>query len=149
MMDPSSAAVAFVGLGASIVTLAGLALESYSILKRVFSAFKHAPREVARLCHQLAEIESVLKLIGCHAVELEPGARIVLASVICGMHQDLSELRGDVKKLEKLLEKERAASRQLEARLRHVLLESKIKEHRRRATSYIAQLNLLLTMSNR
>ena len=148
-MDPSSAAVAFVGLGASIVTLAGLALESYSILKRVLSAFKHAPREVARLCQQLAEMESVLKLIGCQALELEPEVRRLLASVIGEMHQDLSELRGNMKKLEELLGKERTASRQLEARLRHVLLEGKIKEHRQRATSYITQLNLILTMSNR
>jgi hypothetical protein len=75
--------------------------------------------------------------------------RRLLASVIGEMHQDLSELRGNMKKLEKLLRKERAASRQLEARLRCVLLEGKIKEHRQRAMSYILQLNLILTMSNR
>lgn len=59
-MDPASAVVAFIGVAASLTTLAALVIDSSKTLFNVHRKVKNAPEDIRTLCRQLNALQCLL-----------------------------------------------------------------------------------------
>ena len=153
MADPCSAAVAIVGLGASLVTLAALVVDSYNVLKRVHASFKNAPEEIPRLCRQLAGLEGLLREVQLQVTHADrpfsPSSRTMLTGAVDGLQSELRGFQHTIHKLDRLLEGSVRSRHLLRLRIRHVLQEAKVKECEHKIGLQTSHLSLVLALSNR
>lgn len=69
IMDPASAAVAFVGFAASIASLSAVVVNSCKTMHNVWHSLKDAPQDVRRLLRKMKTLEKVILEIGTAAVQ--------------------------------------------------------------------------------
>lgn len=153
-MDPVSASVAFVGLAASLTTLAALVVDSSRTLYNVRRKLKNAPEDITRLSRQLREFECLLSEVQermrDYRVEYAAsGMEMLFATAVTYMGKDMGDFECTVQRLKGSLSAPASPRKLLGLRIRHVLQEERVQEYQRLIASHIGTLTLLLEMLTR
>lgn len=153
-MDPASAAVAFIGVAASLTTLAALVIDGSKTLFNVHRKVKNAPEDIRRLCTQLDAFQCLLyeaqDLVRDDGLDsAAPDVRTVFATAIEHMLDDLRGFKATVQKLKGLMSHSTSSTDLFVLRVRHILKEDGIRDYQRLINSHIATLTLLLESSTR
>ena len=153
-MDPASAAVAFIGVAASLTTLMALVIDSFKTLSNFHRKVKHAPEDIRRLCRQLNAFQCLLHiaqdLIRDHGPDYAASAvGTVFATAIEHMLDDLRGFKDTVQNLEGLMSRSTSSKDLFVRQVRHILKEDAVREYQRLICSHVATLTLLLEMMTR
>ena len=153
-MDPMSVSVAFVGLAASLSTLAALVVDSYRTLYNIRRKLKDAPEDITRLSRLLMEFEWLLsgvqKQIRDHQVGYAAsGMEMQVETAVKYMENDMEGFKDTMRRLKGLLSASASPRRRLELRIRHVLQEERVGDYQRLIASHIGTLTLLMEILNR
>ena len=153
-MDPASAAVAFIGVAASLTTLAALVIDSSKTLFNVHRKFKNAPEDIGRLCRQLNAFQCLLyeaqDLVEDDGSDYAASAAgTVFATAIGHMLDDLRGFKDIVHKLKCLMSHSTSSTDLFVLRVRKILKEDGVRDYQRLICSHIATLTLLLEISTR
>ncbi len=148
-MDPASAAVAFIGVAASLTTLAALVIDGSKILFDVYRKVKNAPKDIRRLCRQLNAFQCLLyevrDLVMDHGPDYAASdVRTVFATSIERMLDDLRDFKDTVQKLKGLMSDFTSFKDLFVLRVRHFFNEDGVREYQRLICSHVATLTLLL-----
>ena len=148
-MDPASAAVAFIGVAASLTTLAALVMDSSKTLFNARRKFKSTPEDIKRLCWQLnifhcllCEAQNLVRDHGPNYAASDAGT--VFATAIEHMLDDLCDFKDNVQKLNDLMSHSMSTRDFVVLRIRHILKEDGVREYQRLISSHVATLTLLL-----
>ena len=152
-MDPTSTAIAFIGVAASLTTLAALVVDVSKTLFNIHRKVKNAPEGIRRLCLQLdafqcllSEAQDIVGDVGPDNATL--GVGVVFTTTIEQMLDDLRGFQDSLKKLKGLMS-QRTSSKDLLLRVRHILREDGVREYQRLICSHVATLTLLLEVLTR
>lgn len=147
MGDPVSA---IIGLGASLTTLAGLVLESAKTLHAAQQHFREAPKDIARLHHQLYQFNRLLgetlKQIHSDDSGRTADMRTLIEDSAQYMRKDLEELSADIRNLKNILDTSASRSKRLRLRLRHIFTENKVARYQQLIASHTQALTLSLAL---
>lgn len=148
-MDPASAAVAFIGVAASLATLAALVIDGSKTLFNVHRKIENAPQDIRRLCRQLNtfqcllyEAQDLVRDDGPACAASNMGT--VFAMAIEHMLDDLRGFKDTVQRLKGLASHSTSSKDLFLLRVRHILKEDGVREYQRLICSHIATLTLLL-----
>ena len=153
-MDPASAAVAFIGVAASLTTLAALVIDGSKTLLKVHGKVKNAPEDIRRLCRQLDVFQCLLHeaqvLVRDHGpLYATSDVGTVFARAIEHMLNDLGEFNDTVQKLKALMSQPKSAKDLLVLRVRYIIKEDRVREYKRRICSHVATLTAQLEILTR
>lgn len=153
-MDPASAAVAFIGVAASLTTLAALVIDGSTILFNVHRKVKHAPEGIRRLCRQLNAFQCLLDeaqhLVRDHGPNhAAADLGTVFAMAIEHMLDDLRDFKDTIQKLKGLMSHSTSSKDLFVLRVRHIFKEDGVREYQRLICSHVATLTLLLEILTR
>ena len=147
-MDPASAAVAFIGVAASLATLAALVIDGSKTLFNVHRKVKNAPEDIRRLCRQLNAFQCLLyeaqDLVRDDGLDAASDLRAVFATAIGHMLDDLRGFKDTTQRLKGLMSHSTSSTDLFVLRVRHILKEDGIRDYQRLICSHIATLTLLL-----
>ena len=153
-MDPSSAAVAFIGVAASLTTLAALVIDGSKTLFNVYRKAKTASKDIRCLCRQLNvflsllhEAQNLVKEHGPDYAASDMGTVFTMA--IEYMLDDLRGFKDTVQKLKGLMSRSTSSKDLFVLRVRHILKEDCLREYQRLINSHVATLTLLLEILTR
>lgn len=149
-MDPASAAVAFVGFTASLVTLAGLALDSLQTLYRFQAKVKDAPEDILRLQDGLKRFEALLSEIGLQ----QNDGLSTLPQHLCElwgdsamqMKKDLERFRDFLLGFERRVNQSSVSSKNLRARLKFFFREDAVDAFQRRLSMHVQFLHTVQSL---
>ncbi len=153
-MDPASASVAFIGVAASLTTLATLVIDSSKTLYNVPRKVKKAPKDIKDLVRQLKAFECLLleaqERIQVHRAEyFAPGVGTLFTTAVEHMLADLRDFEDAVLKLRGLLSAPASPRDSPLLRIRHILQEDGVQEYQRLISFHMATLTLLLEVLTR
>lgn len=153
-MDPASAAVAFIGVAASLTTLAALVIDSSKTLFNVHRKVKNAPEDIRNLCRQLNAFQCLLyeaqDLVRDHGPAYAASAAgTEFAKAIEHMLNDLRGFKDTVQNLKGLMSHSTSSKDLFVLRVRHILKEDGVREYQRLICSHVATLTLLLEILTR
>ena len=153
-MDPLSVSVAFVGLAASLSTLAALVIDSSRTLYNIRRKLKDAPEDITRLSRLLIEFECLLsgvqEQIRDHQVEYAAsGMEMLVGTAVKYMENDMEGFKDTMRRLKGLLSASASPRRRLELRIRHVLQEERVGNYKCLIASHIGTLTLLMEILSR
>lgn len=153
-MDPASAAVAFVGFGASIGTLLGLVIDGSRTLYEMQARIKEAPEEFSRICDAVKSLECTLNEILCRSRELDEldvTADIRQSWAITTNHLEvaLRSLRGWLNQNFGSSESHAIGQKQFRQRLKLLFADKKIERFYTSVDRSVAQIVLLQVLINR
>ena len=157
-MDPASAAVAFIGVAASLTTLAALVIDGSKTLLNVHRKVKNAPEDIRRLCRQLNAFQCLLyeaqdlvrDLVRDHGPDYAPSdVGTVFATTFEHMLDDLRDFKDTVQKLKSLMAHSTSSKDLFVLRVRHIFKEDGVREYQRLICSHVATLTLLLEILTR
>ena len=153
-MDPTSAAVTFIGVAASLTTLAALVIDGSKTLLNAHRKVKNAPEDIMRLCKQLNVFQCLLyeaqDLVRDHRPDYSASdVGIVFATAIEHMLDDLRDFKDTVQKLKGLMSHSTSSKDFFVLRVRHILKEDGVREYQRLICSHVATLTLLLEILTR
>lgn len=153
-MDPMSVSVAFVGLAASLSTLAALVVDSSRTLYNIRRRLKDAPEDITRLSRLMMEFECLLSAvqeqIRNHQVEYAAsGMEMLFETAVKYMENDMEGFKETIRRLKGLLSASTSPRRRLELRIRHVLQEERVGDYQRLIASHIGTLTLLMEILSR
>ena len=153
-MDPMSVSVAFVGLAASLSTLAALVVDSSRTLYNIRRRLKDAPEDITRLSRLVMEFECLLSAvqeqIRNHQVEYAAsGMEMLFETAVNYMENDMEGFKETIRRLKGLLSASTSPRRRLELRIRHVLQEERVGDYQRLIASHIGTLTLLMEILSR
>lgn len=153
-MDPASAAVAFIGVAASLTTLAALVIDGYKTLFDVHRKVKNAPKDIRRLCRQLNAFQCLLDEVRDLVVDHGPDyaasdVGTVFATTIRHMLDDLHDFKDTVQKLKGVMSDFTSSKDLFVLRVRHIFKEDGVREYQRLICSHVATLTLLLEILTR
>lgn len=148
-MEPASASIAFIGVAASLTTLAALVIDSSKTLYRVGIKLKKAPEDITRLLTQLKLFERLLseaqQRVEDHKAEFAvPDVGTLFTIAAERMLKDVRDFEGTLQKCERLLSGPASTKKALVSRVQHVLKEDRLKGYERLISSHMATLTLLL-----
>ena len=153
-MDPASAAVAFIGVAASLTTLTALVIDSSKTLFNVHRRFKNVPEDIKRLYRQLNafqcllyEAQDLVRDDGADYAKSDVGT--VFATAMGHMLDDLRGFKDSVQKLKGLMSHSTSSKDLFVSRVRHILKEDGVREYERVICSHVATLTLLLEILTR
>ena len=153
-MDPMSVSVAFVGLAASLSTLAALVVDSSRTLYNIRRRLKDAPEDITRLSRLVMEFERLLSAvqeqIRNHQVEYAAsGMEMLFETAVKYMENDMEGFMETIRRLKGLLSASTSPRRRLELRIRHVLQEERVGDYQRLIASHVGTLTLLMEILSR
>ena len=153
-MDPASAAVAFIGVAASLTTLAALVIDGSKTILKAHRKVKNAPEDIRRLCRQLNAFQCLLyeaqDLVRDHGPDhAASDVGTVFATAIEHMLNDLRDFKDTVQKLKGLMSHSTSSRDLFVLRVRHILKEDGVREYQRLMCSHVATLTLLLEIMTR
>lgn len=153
-MDPASAAVAIIGVAASLTTLAALVIDGYKTLFDVHRKVKNAPKDIRRLCRQLNAFQCLLDEVRDLVVDHGPDyaasdVGTVFATTIRHMLDDLHDFKDTVQKLKGVMSDFTSSKDLFIFRVRHIFKEDGVREYQRLICSHVATLTLLLEILTR
>ena len=148
-MDPASAAVAFIGVAASLTTLAALVIDSSKTLLHVRHKFKNVPEDIRRLCERLDVFQCLLYeaqgLVRDHGPDYAASdVGTVFAAAIEHMIQDMRDFKDTVQKLKGLTSQSTSSKNLFVSHVRHILKEDCVREYEGLISSHVATLTLQL-----
>jgi hypothetical protein len=154
-MDPASAAVAFVGFSASVVTLCGLVAESTRTLYELQDKVRNAPEELRRILTTFQSLEILLvevqRLSSDVGVTNTPShLKEAWMSAVRPLESDVVSFRGWLFHHFKIDRDEDLGKKQgVGRRVRVFFAEERIKTFYRTITLHIAQLSILYQLISR
>ena len=151
MVDPASAAVAFVGLTGSVAALAGVVVESCKTLNNVWHSLKDAPRDTLRLFKKLKRFETIL--LELQHVGEDPADQAFrdryqqswLDNVEDTL-QDFSILKAKILKLEGSLNVKKLSRRHVCAQIRKVFSEDEIEKYENVLSGHMETFSMMLAL---
>jgi hypothetical protein len=153
-MDPASATVAFIGVAASLTTLAALVIDASKTLSNVHRRVKNAPKDIERLCWQLntfqcllVEAQNLVKDHGPDYAVSDVGS--VFATAIQHMLDDLCDFKDTIQKLKGLMSHTASFKGRFVLRVRQIMNEDGVRRYQRLICSHVATLTLLLEVLTR
>lgn len=149
-----SVSVAFVGLAASLSTLAALVVDSSRTLYNIRRRLKDAPEDITRLSRLVMEFERLLSAvqeqIRNHQVEYAAsGMEMLFETAVKYMENDMEGFMETIRRLKGLLSASTSPRRRLELRIRHVLQEERVGDYQRLIASHVGTLTLLMEILSR
>ena len=153
-MDPASAAIAFIGVAASLTTLAALVIDASKTLLNIHHKVKNAPADIRRLYRELDMFQCLLHeaqdLVRDHGPDYAASdAGTVFAKAMEHMLHDLRDFKNTVERLKGLMSHSTSAKDLFVLRVRHILKEDGVREYQRLICSHIATLTYQLEILTR
>lgn len=150
-MDPTSAAIASIGLAASLTTLTALVIDCSKTLFNVHRKVKNAPEDIKRLYGQLNAFQRLLfeaqELVRDNGPAYAASAlQALFTSAIEHMLDDLHGFKHTLQDLNGLMSHSASFKELFALRVRHILKEDGVREYQRLICSHMATLTLLLEM---
>lgn len=147
-MDPASAAVAFVGFAASIVTLSAVVANSCKTIHNVWHSLKDAPKDVRRLIRKMKRLAKVISEIERVVVQFgeDPsllGSQQYWVDQIEEMVDDFAVLDNKITNLQADLTAKTSAKKHLWARARKILSEDDILKYERIISDHLQTFNVM------
>lgn len=147
-MDPASASIAFVGLGASILTIAAAAAESLRALHNLWKKLKDAPASSRRLVDTVETVKHLIDLLAKEdEVVFSQGLRHLWNRQASQLETVFTKLKNEASALEKLLQKSSISRRQVRLRVLHFFNQDGIEKYQKILGEQVQFLTLLLSMS--
>lgn len=145
-MDPVTATLTFVGLGASLITLAAAVGDISKALFELQQKLKNAPKNIMRLQRDLKNLQLLLVAIknenlDCEGINVPQALQDLWNSSFVQLEDDICEFKTKISTFN--------LSRQdLKARICHFFAEGTVKESHKRYPAYIQNLMMVQTLMN-
>ena len=151
-MDPASAGVAFVGFSASLITLVGLAADSWKTLYNLQNKLKHAKGDIRRLCDKLQLLQRLMreleKTVGNFG-DVSQKIKDLWKDQSSQMEQDMKGFKAVVDNLEKLLDGKSISKLNVRAHAKLALSDDVVAQYEGCLAQHIQFLELVLEMISR
>ena len=151
-MDPASGVATAFGLASSIVTLAGLALESSKTLNtlrtrlgNVTDDLRHLVETVQSLSGLISELQNTFK----NDQEISPSLTILWDTQFLQMEKDLGDFNALVKKLAESLTQKSTLGLKIRLRAKWVCSEEVIRRYNERLATHLKFLEIIQDISTK
>lgn len=150
-MDPASAAVAFVGVSASIASLSAITLNSCNKIHNIAQSLKNAPHHIRRLfgkVERLHRVVSEIEKIGNEIGDEPLGVDVQRdwTSIATIMKTDLMTLEGKITKLHRGLDGKSLSRLHMSVRIRMFFSAEEVEKYENLLSDHLETINLLLCM---
>lgn len=148
-MDPASAGVAFIGLAASLTTLAGVTINSARTLHDLINTLVNAPKDLVRLQKKVERLERLIKEVQRTTEGIEDeGSSVNLdkdwLEACLAMQVDLQALQSKVLEIAASFKRSSHSSLQLRSRIRKFLSDTEISKYEALLSEHTHTLSLML-----
>jgi hypothetical protein len=148
-MDPASAGVAFVGFGASLVTLVAVVAQSSKTVHDICKMIKNTPDEIRELQEQLKGLHGLLVVLKGNEQNLGSSMKELWQHSLDQLRADINSFSQKVQRLANKLENSKSSQIYLRAAFRKFYDTEMLAQYREKFTRHIGSLNLLTTEMTR